>query len=92
MSDDLISREVEIQNEYGFHFVPAGMFVNMASKYDSEITVERDGFDPVPGKSVIALVTIEACKGCKIKINARGADAKQAVDALVDLVDSKFGE
>jgi len=92
MSDDVISKEVEIQNEYGFHFVPAGKFVNIASKYNAQITVERDGIEPVEGKSVIALVTIEANKGCKIRINAVGADAKQAVDELVELVDSKFGE
>ena len=92
MSNDVISKEVEIQNEYGFHFVPAGKFVNIASKYQSEITVERDGFDPVPGKSVIALVTIEANKGCRIRINAKGADAEQAVTELAELVDDKFGE
>jgi phosphotransferase system HPr (HPr) family protein len=92
MSEDAISREVEILNEYGFHFVPAGKFVNIASQYSADITVEREGFDPVPGKSIIALVTIEASKGCKIKINATGTDAQQAVEALADLVDSKFGE
>ena len=89
---DPVSKEVEVQNEYGFHLVPAGMFVKTAGEYKAKITVCCRGNGPVPATSIMALVTIQADKGSVIKITADGEDAEEAADALVALVNSKFGE
>ncbi|MFT5122764.1 MAG: phosphocarrier protein HPr [Candidatus Omnitrophota bacterium] len=87
-----ICKEVTVQNEYGFHLVPAGMFVKTAGQFKAKVTVCCRGNGPVPATSIMALVTIQADKGSVIKITAEGEDADAAADALVDLVNSKFGE
>lgn len=86
-----ITRELAILNQYGIHARPAAMFVKAASKYESEVTVERDNVR-VSGKSIMGLMTMEASCGTKIKITADGVDANQAVDELQKLVEHKFYE
>jgi len=86
-----ITRELAILNQYGIHARPAAMFVKTASKYESEVTVERDNVR-VSGKSIMGLMTMEASCGTKIKITADGVDADQAVDELQKLVEHKFYE
>lgn len=87
----IISREMAIRNQYGIHARPAAMFVKTASKYESEVTVEKDNIR-VSGKSIMGLMTMEASCGSKIKIIAEGADADQAIDELQKLVEHKFFE
>ncbi len=67
------------------------MFVQLASKFSSEITVERGG-ERVNGKSIMGIMMLAAGKGLKITVTAEGADAAEAVSALEELVNSKFGE
>jgi len=87
----VVSRELAILNQYGIHARPAAMFVKTASKYESEVTVEKDKIK-VSGKSIMGLMTMEASCGTKIKITAEGSDADQAVDELQKLVEHKFFE
>lgn len=87
----VVSRELAILNQYGIHARPAAMFVKTASKYESEVTVEKDKIR-VSGKSIMGLMTMEASCGTKIKITAEGSDADQAVDELQKLVEHKFFE
>jgi phosphocarrier protein HPr len=87
----VVSRELAILNQYGIHARPAAMFVKTASKYESEVTVEKDKIR-VSGKSIMGLMTMEASCGTKIKIMAEGSDADQAVDELQKLVEHKFFE
>lgn len=91
MSDGLHTRTVKILNEFGMHIRPASVFVKVASEYDSDLTVEKDG-NEVPGKSIFALMTLEAACGCKLKLTADGTDAKDMLDRLESLVDCKFKE
>lgn len=87
----VVSRELPILNQYGIHARPAAMFVKTASKYEAEVTVEKDKIR-VSGKSIMGLMTMEASCGTKIKITAEGSDADQAVDELQKLVEHKFFE
>ena len=86
-----LSRELVIQNQYGIHARPAALFVKTASRYDSDIFVEKDG-SKVSGKSIMGLMTLEASKGTKIIVTADGADAEEAISELQMLIESKFDE
>lgn len=91
MTDMVVRRELTISNALGLHARPAAMFVQLASKFSSEITVERGG-ERVNGKSIMGIMMLAAGKGLKITVTAEGADAAEAVSALEELVNSKFGE
>lgn len=84
-----ITREMTLQNRYGMHVRPAGLFAKTASKYDAEIQVEKDG-NIVSGKSIMALMTLEAVCGSVLKISASGPQAEEALDDLAALVQRKF--
>ncbi|MFO7870873.1 MAG: HPr family phosphocarrier protein [Kiritimatiellia bacterium] len=84
-------RELRISNKYGIHARPAALFVKAATRYDADITVTK-GDNTVSGKSIMGLMTLEASKGTKLKITARGGDAKAAVDELGALIEGKFEE
>ena len=84
-----ITRELTLLNRYGMHVRPAGLFAKTASKYDAEIEVEKDG-NVVSGKSIMALMTLEAVCGTKLIVSAEGPQAKEALDELEQLVARKF--
>ena len=91
MAETIVRRELTITNSLGLHARPAAMFVQLASKFLSEITVER-GSERVNGKSIMGIMMLAAGKGLKITVTAEGADAADAVSALEELVNGKFGE
>ncbi len=84
-----ITRELTLQNRYGMHVRPAGLFAKTASKYDAEIEVEKDG-NVVSGKSIMALMTLEAVCGSVLRISASGPQAEEALDDLAALIGRKF--
>lgn len=86
-----IAREYVIKNRYGIHARPAAMLVKTASKFQSDVTVEK-GMVRVSGKSIMGLMTMEASCGSKIRIVAEGADAAQALDEIERLFENKFYE
>ncbi|MDR0787022.1 MAG: HPr family phosphocarrier protein [Gemmatimonadota bacterium] len=85
------SQEVAIQNKYGLHARPSAEFVKLANRFSSEVSVAREDL-VVSGKSIMGVMMLAAECGSTISIRATGADAEAAVDALVALVDSRFGE
>lgn len=91
MADNSVRKELTIVNKLGLHARPAAMFVQLASKYASDITVER-GTERVNGKSIMGIMMLAAGKGLKITVIAEGPDAAEAVAALEELVNNKFGE
>ncbi|MDE0840294.1 MAG: HPr family phosphocarrier protein [Kiritimatiellae bacterium] len=91
MNNGQHTRTVVIKNEFGMHIRPASVFVKVASRYESDLTVEKDG-NEVPGKSIFALMTLEAACGTKLNLTADGADAKTMLDHLEALVERKFAE
>ena len=86
-----ISRDYVIQNRYGIHARPAAMLVRTASKFQSDVTVEK-GVVRVSGKSIMGLMTMEASCGAKIRVLAEGVDAEQALDEIERLFENKFYE
>ena len=86
---DKITRELKLLNKYGMHVRPAGLFAKTASRFDADITVEKDG-NVVSGKSIMALMTLEAVCGVTLKVTASGNQAQEAMDELAALVERKF--
>lgn len=83
--------EVTISNLQGLHARPAMKFVDTASRFSSEIRVHKNELS-VDGKSPMEMMLLEAVKGTVLKLVARGHDARNALEALAELVNSGFGE
>jgi len=89
----MYTRSALIQNETGLHARPASEFVACAGQYESAIHIRRkDEEDLADAKSIIMLLSLALEKGAEIEIRAEGEDESQAVEALVALLNSKFGE
>jgi phosphocarrier protein len=90
----LVSKDVTVSNERGLHARPAMQFVDVANTFQSDVTVFKDGAEPieVDGKSVMQMITLEATKGTVLNVKAQGDDAEAAVSKLIELFESKFGE
>lgn len=85
------SRSVEIINKRGLHARASAKFVKMASTFDAEVTVSKDG-STVDARSIMGLMMLAAGPGCCIEIQAEGAEATAALDALAKLVADRFDE
>ncbi|MEO0260366.1 MAG: HPr family phosphocarrier protein [candidate division WOR-3 bacterium] len=83
--------KVVIPNTLGLHARPASLFVKLAEKFKSKITVEKDGM-VVNGKSIMSLLMLVAECGSTLIIKAEGPDEDEAIEALVSLVKDGFGE
>ena len=90
-SDSVVSKDVVVQNQLGLHARPASMFVKTATKFASEIMVEKEG-ESVNGKSIMGLMMLGAAPGTTIELVVEGRQAKAAVQAVARLVESRFGE
>lgn len=88
---ETLAREFEIRNQFGIHARPAALFVKTASRFAADITVEKDGMK-VSGKSIMGLLTLEGYQGAVLRVTASGPDAREALDALGDLIEKKFFE
>ena len=86
---DKLTREMTLLNKYGMHVRPAGLFAKTASRFDAEIDVEKDG-NVVSGKSIMALMTLEAVCGTKLIVTASGPQAHEVLIELESLVQRKF--
>jgi len=84
-------RTVRIANKYGLHARPAAEFVKLAGRFRANVWVKKDDVE-VNGKSIMGVMMLAAEHGSDITIRASGDDAGEAVDALVGLVESGFGE
>lgn len=83
--------EITICNKLGMHARAATRFVNLASRFRSDIRVRKDQHD-VSGKSIMGLMMLAASKGTRIEIRTEGEDADQALAALCELVENCFDE
>jgi len=78
-------KETVVMNAQGLHARPAALFVQIAAKYDSNVTVSKDG-ESVNGKSIMGILMLGAQKSSKITIAAVGPDAEKVVNELVEFV------
>ncbi len=84
-------RQVEITNGLGLHVRPAMKFVELASRFQSEVRV-RHNSNVFNGKSLLELTMMAAECGTRLELEARGPDAGQAIEALAELVAARFHE
>ena len=84
-------RTVQIANKAGLHARPAAEIVKLATRYKADITVVREELE-VNGKSIMGVMMLAAECGSTLRLKAEGPDATEALDALADLFESKFGE
>ena len=84
-------RTLMIVNELGMHARAATKFVQLAAKFPCEVLVAKEGHE-VNGKSIMGVLMLVASKGSTITIKGRGDRADEAVAALAQLVNDKFGE
>ena len=87
-----VTRTVLITNRRGLHARASAKFVTLASTQPVEIEVAKDGAGSVTGTSIMGLMMLGAAMGDSITISAAGDGAEDAVGALCDLVEAKFGE
>jgi phosphocarrier protein HPr len=81
----IIERKIVIKNASGLHARPAAIFVQIANKYDCDISVKK-GNQKINGKSIMGIMMLAAEMGSKIMIVAEGDDAEQAVEELERLL------
>ncbi|OGX39483.1 MAG: hypothetical protein A3G91_03545 [Omnitrophica WOR_2 bacterium RIFCSPLOWO2_12_FULL_50_9] len=80
-----IEKAIVIKNRQGLHARPAAMFVQIVSKYNSHIIVQK-GTERVNGKSIMGILTLGAEKNSKITIEAEGEDAPEVLEELSNLL------
>jgi len=87
----VVERSVLVQNPTGLHARPAALFVQAAAKFSSKIKV-ANGPREVDAKSILGVLSLGAHKGVTVTLKAEGPDADAALEHLVNLVESQFGE
>jgi phosphocarrier protein HPr len=85
------ARELAIINQRGLHARASAKFVKCAESFNADITVSRDGMS-VPATSIMGLMMLGAAMGTSISVEATGPEAEEALEALAQLVASKFDE
>jgi phosphocarrier protein len=88
---DAVRQTALITNKRGLHARASAKFVTLAATFDAAVEVTKDG-SSVCGTSIMGLMMLAAAPGDSIEISATGLGAEQAVVALVQLVEDKFGE
>ena len=87
----MTEKEVTVQNKLGLHARAAAKLVNLAGKYHSSITISTCRLC-ADAKSILGVLTLAAGKDTTLKIEAEGPDEKESLDAIVRLIEEKFGE
>lgn len=90
-SAPILTRTVIVPNARGLHARAAAKFVMMAERFGASVDVIRDG-QSVSARSIMGLMMLGAGKGAAIELRAEGWDAKEALEALAELVESGFNE
>ena len=83
--------EIEIKNKLGLHLRAAATLVKITAQFKCEIFIKKDE-DEVNGKSIMGIMTLAAAQGTKLIFKATGADEKEALEKIREIVENKFGE
>ncbi|MBB3391515.1 HPr family phosphocarrier protein [Sinorhizobium sp. B11] len=86
-----LSRELLIINKRGLHARASAKFVQTVDAFDATITVSKDGMT-VGGTSIMGLMMLAASPGSSVVVSATGNQAAEALNALDELIQNKFGE
>ncbi|MEK7449884.1 MAG: HPr family phosphocarrier protein [Planctomycetota bacterium] len=87
----LVEKNIKIINKLGIHVRPSTQIADITNKHQSKIVFIKDGLE-INARSIIELLTLAAGCNADITIRAEGDDAEAVVNAVIKLVESKFGE
>ncbi len=90
-AEHALAQRMRICNQRGLHARASARFVRTAELFDARITVTRDGVS-VGGTSIMGLMMLAAGPGSSILVKAHGAQAREALDAIAELIDCGFDE
>lgn len=89
----MIERVVRIENELGLHARAAAKFVKVTSQFRSEVRLARlNSRQEIDGKSILGILLLAAGPGTDLHVRVQGNDEQAAMEAIVKLIESKFGE
>jgi phosphocarrier protein len=84
----MIKENITILNENGLHALPASRFVKRAEKFESKVTITKNGVE-VSGKSIMGILTLACEKGSKVILMTDGKDEKEAIGALRKILEGQ---
>ena len=87
----VVEKKLTIKNKLGLHARPAALFVQIANKFDSDITVTK-GSNEVNGKSIMGILMLAAEKGAIVHIKIDGEDARQAMLELEKVLSGELDD
>ncbi|MCP4652522.1 MAG: HPr family phosphocarrier protein [Candidatus Omnitrophica bacterium] len=79
--------QIIVNSNHGLHARPAAVFVQIANKFDSKVSLAKDG-ECVDGKSIIAILSLGINRGAQVSLIAEGRDAKETADELRKFLES----
>ena len=88
---EVVEKNFVIQSKLGLHARPAALFVRMANRFQSDVTIQK-GKHKVNGKSIMGVMMLAAGPGSRITIRVAGSDAERAMAEIEKLINSNFGE
>ncbi|HLT04728.1 MAG TPA: HPr family phosphocarrier protein [Pseudomonas sp.] len=86
------ARDIVIINKLGLHARAAAKFVATAGRFPCQVRVGHSPEALVDGKSIMAVMMLAAGQGTSLHLSTEGEQSQQALDALVELIDDRFGE
>ena len=87
----MLRQEIEIINKLGLHARASAKLIQVASQFPCEVVLDRDG-KRANAKSIMAVMMLAASKGVTLTVETDGADEQAALDAVLALINDKFGE
>ncbi len=81
--------KVMVKSASGLHARPAGLLCSLAQKFGADIYIEKEG-KSINGKSIMGILSLGTSKGDELLISAEGTDEHEAVEALVELFETKL--
>ena len=90
-TEDAVVRKLVIRNRKGLHARASARFVQTVEKFNADVRVTRGG-ETVGGTSIMGLMMLAAASGSAIIVEATGKEAAEVIEALSELINSRFGE
>ena len=87
----MIERSLTLTNRLGLHVRAAAKLVHTAAAYKAKVTLSKDGQD-VDAKSILGILGLAAPIGSSLVFRVEGSDEEEAIQALADLIENRFGE
>ncbi|MDH3452062.1 MAG: HPr family phosphocarrier protein [Gammaproteobacteria bacterium] len=87
----MLTQEIEIVNKLGLHARAAAKLVNLATAFDADVEIEKDG-KRVNGKSIMSVMMLAASQGSVLTLHIDGNDEGEAMAQVVELISTRFGE